>query len=165
MGTIIICIIIFFIVFLVIIDDYSIKAYFLSIFGGLIIGPIIGFIIAFALPSKREVIKTTFFMESFEDTTFLNEHFFLGCDLFEDEMKYFFYYKKDSFDKLGVINYKYSKIEFINDSLKPRVEEIKTTDMKCFKNYFAFDADEVKYIIYVPKNKFILYDSSGKPIR
>ena len=76
MGTIIICIIIFFIIFLVIIDDYSIKAYFLSIFGGLIIGPIIGFIIAFALPSKREVIKTTFFMESFEDTTFLNEHFF-----------------------------------------------------------------------------------------
>lgn len=147
MITIIICIIVVFIMILLV-DSDELE---IAILGGLVIGGIIGFVISYSLPSKREIVKTTYILESFEDNHSTDGNFFIGSGIIEEKTKYVFYYKKDDFYKLEMIDNENSYIKYIKDSSKPRVEEFKTTDTKCFRNYFAFDSDEYKYIIYVPK--------------
>ena len=156
MITIIICGIIGLIIALVSIFDGfdSIDDFIVYFFFGIIgasIGGLIGLAIAFALPAKTEIVKTTYNLEALQDNNSVKGSFFLGSGHIDGKMKYVFYYEKDGFYELEQVDYNEVKIKYSDE--KPKAERFNRKNVKdAFINNFAIDCNcEQKYIIYVPK--------------
>mgnify|MGYP003610993582 CR=1 FL=1 len=156
MITIIICGIIGLIIAIVSIFDgfdyiEDIIMYFLFGIIGALIGGLIGFGIAFALPAKTEIVKTTYNLEALQDNNSVNGSFFLGTGQIEGEMKYVFYYEKDGYYKLEQVDYNEVKVKYSNE--KPKAERFRQKNVKdAFINNFAIGGNYYQeYIIYVPK--------------
>ena len=117
----------------------------------LFIGAIIGTVVAFALPAKTEIVKTTYNLEALQDNNSVKGSFFLGSGQIEGKMKYIFYYKMDGFYKLEQADYEEVKVKYSDE--KPKAERFNRKNVKdAFINNFAIDCNRYQeYIIYVPK--------------
>lgn len=125
--------------------------YLLISFQSLSIGVIIGTAIAFALPAKTEIVKTSYNLEALQDNNSVKGSFFLGSGQIEGKMKYVFYYERDGFYKLEQADYKEVKVKYSDE--KPKAERFNRKNVKdAFINNFAIDRNcYQEYIIYVPK--------------
>jgi hypothetical protein len=125
--------------------------YLLVSFSSLLIGAIIGTAIAFALPAKTEIVKTTYNLEALQDNNSVKGSFFLGSGQIEGKMKYVFYYERDGFYKLEQADYEEVKVKYSDE--KPKAERFNRKNVKdAFINNFAIDCNcYQEYIIYVPK--------------
>lgn len=125
--------------------------YFMMVFLGLLIGGVIGTAIAFALPAKTEIVKTTYNLEALQDNNSVKGSFFLGSRQIEGKMKYVFYYERDGFYKLEQADYEEVKVKYSDE--KPKAERFNRKNVKdAFINNFAIDCNcYQEYIIYVPK--------------
>lgn len=125
--------------------------YFMMVFLGLLIGGVIGTAIAFALPAKTEIVKTTYNLEALQDNNSVKGSFFLGSGQIEGKMKYVFYYERDGFYKLEQADYEEVKVKYSDE--KPKAERFNRKNVKdAFINNFAIDCNcYQEYIIYVPK--------------
>ena len=117
----------------------------------LFIGAIIGTAIAFALPAKTEIVKTTYNLEALQDNNSIKGSFFLGSGQIDGKMKYVFYYERDGFYKLEQADYEEVKVKYSDE--KPKAERFNRKNVKdAFINNFAIDCNYYQeYIIYVPK--------------
>lgn len=119
----------------------------------IIIGGIIGVGVAFALPAKTEIVKTTYNLQALQDNNSLKGAFFLGSSQINGEMKYVFYYEKDGYYKLGQADYSEVSIKYSDE--KPKADRFKEEIVDdAFVNNFALDCScdcHQEYIIYVPK--------------
>ena len=156
MITIIICGIIGLIIAIVSIFDgfdyiEDIIMYFLFGIIGALIGGLIGFGIAFALPAKTEIVKTTYNLEALQDNNSVKGSFFLGSGQIEGKMKYVFYYENNGYYKLEQADYNEVKVKYSDE--KPKAERFNRKNVKdAFINNFAIDFNcYQEYIIYVPK--------------
>jgi len=133
--------------------DYieDIITYFFTGILGAIFGGLIGLVIAFALPAKTEIVKTTYNLEALQDNNSVTGSFFLGSGQIEGKMKYVFYYERDGFYKLEQADYEEVKVKYSNE--KPKAERFNRKNVKdAFINNFAIDCNcYQEYIIYVPK--------------
>jgi hypothetical protein len=125
--------------------------YFIVAFLGLTIGGFIGTAIAFVLPAKTEIVKTTYNLEALQDNNSLKGSFFLGSGQIEGKMKYVFYYERDGFYRLEQADYEEVKVKYSEE--KPKAERFNRKNVKdAFINNFAIDCNcYQEYIIYVPK--------------
>jgi hypothetical protein len=126
--------------------DYLIVS-FLALF----IGAILGTVIAFALPAKTEIVKTTYNLEALQDNNSVKGSFFLVSRQIEGKMKYVFYYENDGYYKLEQADYNEVKVKYSDE--KPKVERFNRKNVKdAFINKFAIDCNcYQEYIIYLPK--------------
>lgn len=117
----------------------------------LLIGALIGVVVAIVLPAKTEIVKTTYNLETLQDNNSVKSSFFLGCGQIDGKMKYVFYYERDGFYKLEQVDYEEVKVKYSDE--KPKVERFNRKYVKdAFINNFAFDDNSYQeYIIYVPK--------------
>lgn len=117
----------------------------------ILIGGIIGTAVAFALPAKTEIVKTTYNLEALQDNNSVKGSFFLGSGQIEGKMKYVFYYEKDGYYKLEQADYSEVKVKCSDE--KPKAERFNRKNVKdAFINNFAIDCNcYQEYIIYVPK--------------
>ena len=76
------------------------EDYILVSIPAILIGGIIGTAVAFALPAKTEIVKTTYNLEALQDNNSVKGSFFLGSGQIDGKMKYVFYYERDGFYKL-----------------------------------------------------------------
>lgn len=127
------------------------EDYLLISFPALLIGAIIGTAVAFALPAKTEIVKTTYNLEALQDNNSVKGSFFLGSGQIEGKMKYVFYYERDGFYKLEQADYEEVKVKYSDE--KPKAERFNRKNVKdAFINNFAIDCNcYQEYIIYVPK--------------
>ena len=127
-------------------EDYLIVS-----FPALFIGAILGAVIAFALPAKTEIVKTTYNLEALQDNNSVKGSFFLGSGQIEGKMKYVFYYKNEGYYKLEQADYSEVKVKYSDE--KPKAERFNRKNVKdAFINNFAIDCNcYQEYIIYVPK--------------
>ena len=125
--------------------------YFMMVILGLLIGGVIGTAIAFALPVKTEIVKTTYNLEALQDNNSVKGSFFLGSGQIEGKMKYVFYYERDGFYKMEQADYEEVKVKYSDE--KPKAERFNRKNVKdAFINNFAIDCNSYQeYIIYVPK--------------
>ena len=133
-------------------DYYSdFEDCFLISIPALFIGAIIGTAIAFALPAKTEIVKTTYNLEALQDNNSIKGSFFLGSGQIDGKMKYVFYYERDGFYKLEQADYEEVKVKYSDE--KPKAERFNRKNVKdAFINNFAIDCNYYQeYIIYVPK--------------
>ena len=156
MITIIICGIIGLIIAIVSIFDgfdyiEDIIMYFLFGILGALLGGLIGLVIAFALPAKTEIVKTTYNLEALQDNNSVKGSFFLGSGQIEGKMKYVFYYENEGYYKLEQADYSEVKVKYSDE--KPKAERFNRKNVKdAFINNFAIDCNcYQEYIIYVPK--------------
>ena len=117
----------------------------------LFIGAMLGAFIAFALPAKTEIVKTTYNLEALQDNNSIKGSFFLGSGQIDGKMKYVFYYEKDGYYKLEQADYNKVKVKYSDE--KPKAELFNRKNVKdAFINNFAIDFNYYQeYIIYVPK--------------
>ena len=127
------------------------EDYILTSISAIIIGGIIGTALAFVLPAKTEIVKTTYNLEALQDNNSVKGSFFLGSGQIEGKMKYVFYYERDGFYKLEQADYSKVKVKYSNE--KPKAERFNRKNVKdAFINNFAIDCNcYQEYIIYVPK--------------
>ena len=127
------------------------EDYILTSISAIIIGGIIGTALAFVLPAKTEIVKTTYNLEALQDNNSVKGSFFLGSGQIEGKMKYVFYYERDGFYKLEQADYSKVKVKYSNE--KPKAEIFNRKNVKdAFINNFAIDCNcYQEYIIYVPK--------------
>ena len=127
-------------------EDYILVSIFAILIGG-----IIGTSVAFALPAKTEIVKTTYNLEALQDNNSVKGSFFLGSGQIDGKMKYVFYYERDGFYKLEQADYEEVKIKYSDE--KPKAERFNRKNVKdAFINNFAIDCNcYQEYIIYVPK--------------
>lgn len=127
------------------------EDYILVSIPAIIIGGFIGTAIAFALPAKTEIVKTTYNLEALQDNNSVKGSFFLGSGQIEGKMKYVFYYERDGFYKLEQADYEEVKVKYSDE--KPKAERFNRKNVKdAFINNFAIDCNcYQEYIIYVPK--------------
>ncbi len=127
------------------------EDYILVSIPAILIGGIIGTFIAFMLPAKTEIVKTTYNLEALQDNNSVKGSFFLGSGQIEGKMKYVFYYENDGFYKLEQADYNEVKVKYSDD--KPKAELFNQKNVKhAFINNFAIDCNcYQEYIIYVPK--------------
>jgi hypothetical protein len=139
-------------------DDYIINSILWSI-----LGIVLGFIIALALPAEVKIVKTTYKLETLQDNDNLKGSFFLGSGQIEGEMKFVFYYEDNNGFKLDQVDYNKVLIKYSNED--PKIEIFKQEYIKnSIINIFAIDCLGCgfypKYIIYVPKgtikNNYVL---------
>ena len=125
--------------------------YILVSFLAILIGGSIGIATALALPTKTEIVKTTYNLEVLQDNNSVEGSFFLGSGQIEGKMKYVFYYEKDGYYKLEQADYNEVKVKYSDE--KPKAERFRQKDVKdAFINNFAIDCNyHQEYIIYVPK--------------
>lgn len=125
--------------------------YFIMSFLGLLIGGLIGTIVAFCLPAKTEIVKTTYNLEALQDNNSVKGSFFLGSGQIKGKMKYVFYYENDGYCKLEQADYNKVKVKY--SDAKPKAERFNQKNVKdAFINNFAIDFNcYQEYIIYVPK--------------
>jgi hypothetical protein len=118
---------------------------------GFLIGGAIGVLIAFTLPAKTEIVKTTYNLESLQDNNSVKGSFFLGSGQIEGKMKYVFYYETGGYYKLEQVDYNKVKIKYSDE--KPKAERVNRKNVKgAFINNFAIDCNCLdEYIISVPK--------------
>jgi hypothetical protein len=121
---------------------------------GLVLGCVIGACVSIALPTKKEIVKTTYILESLQDNSSVQGSFFLGIGNNDGTMKYVFYYKTDGFYKMNQIDYNKTKIKYSTDI--PKIEQYSTVKVKsAILNYFAYDffwtRCDKEYIIYIPE--------------
>jgi len=133
--------------------DYieDIILYFIIGMFGALLGGLIGLLIAFALPAKTEIVKTTYNLEALQDNNSVKGSFFLGSGQIEGKMKYVFYYENDGYYKLEQADYNEVKVKYSDE--KPKAERFNRKNVKdAFINNFAIDCNSYQeYIIYVPK--------------
>ena len=127
------------------------EDYILVSITAILIGGIIGTAIAFALPAKTEIVKTTYNLEALQDNNSVKGSFFLGSGQIDGKMKYVFYYKNDGYYKLEQADYEEVKVKYSDE--KPKAERFNRKNVKdAFINNFAIDCNcYQEYIIYVPK--------------
>jgi hypothetical protein len=127
------------------------EDYILVSIPAILIGGIIGTAIAFALPAKTEIVKTTYNLEALQDNNSVKGSFFLGSGQIDGKMKYVFYYENDGYYKLEQADYKEVKVKHSDE--KPKAERFNRKNVKdAFINNFAIDCNcYQEYIIYVPK--------------
>ena len=127
------------------------EDYILTSISAIFIGGIIGTALAFVLPAKTEIVKTTYNLEALQDNNSVKGSFFLGSGQIEGKMKYVFYYERDGFYKLEQADYSKVKVKYSNE--KPKAEIFNRKNVKdAFINNFAIDCNcYQEYIIYVPK--------------
>ena len=127
------------------------EDYILTSISAILIGGIIGTALAFVLPAKTEIVKTTYNLEALQDNNSVKGSFFLGSGQIEGKMKYVFYYERDGFYKLEQADYSKVKVKYSNE--KPKAEIFNRKNVKdAFINNFAIDCNcYQEYIIYVPK--------------
>jgi hypothetical protein len=127
-------------------EDYLIVS-----FPALFIGAILGAVIAFTLPAKTEIVKTTYNLEALQDNNSVKGSFFLGSGQIEGKMKYVFYYENEGYYKLEQVDYNEVKVKYSDE--KPKAELFNRKNVKdAFINNFAIDCNcYQEYIIYVPK--------------
>ena len=127
------------------------EDYILTSISAIFIGGIIGTALAFVLPAKTEIVKTTYNLEALQDNNSVKGSFFLGSGQIEGKMKYVFYYERDGFYKLEQADYSKVKVKYSNE--KPKAERFNRKNVKdAFINNFAIDCNcYQEYIIYVPK--------------
>ena len=127
------------------------EDYILTSILAILIGGIIGTALAFVLPAKTEIVKTTYNLEALQDNNSVKGSFFLGSGQIEGKMKYVFYYERDGFYKLEQADYSKVKVKYSNE--KPKAERFNRKNVKdAFINNFAIDCNcYQEYIIYVPK--------------
>jgi len=142
--------------FIAIYQEYSsyysdFEDYILVSILAILIGGIIGTSVAFALPAKTEIVKTTYNLEALQDNNSVKGSFFLGSGQIDGKMKYVFYYERDGFYKLEQADYEEVKIKYSDE--KPKAERFNRKNVKdAFINNFAIDCNcYQEYIIYVPK--------------
>ena len=126
--------------------DYLIKPFF-----GIMVGTVIGLVVALALPMDTYQKHYTLPLEGLQDNSNISGHFFLGCGQIEDKMKYVFYYRSGEFYRMAQIDCELVNIKYSTDSPKVNVSEKYPTES--FINLFAIDMDcyNKTYIIEVPK--------------
>ena len=127
------------------------EDYILVSITAILIGGIIGTAIAFALPAKTEIVKTTYNLEALQDNNSVKGSFFLGSGQIDGKMKYVFYYENDGYYKLEQADYEEVKVKYSDE--KPKAERFNRKNVKdAFINNFAIDCNcYQEYIIYVPK--------------
>lgn len=127
------------------------EDYILVSIPAILIGGIIGTAVAFALPAKTEIVKTTYNLEALQDNNSVKGSFFLGSGQIDGKMKYVFYYERDGFYKLEQADYEEVKVKYSDE--KPKAERFNRKNVKdAFINNFAIDCNcYQEYIIYVPK--------------
>ncbi|MDD3773109.1 MAG: hypothetical protein PHC38_10710 [Weeksellaceae bacterium] len=127
------------------------EDYILVSIPAILIGGIIGTAVAFALPAKTEIVKTTYNLEALQDNNSVKGSFFLGSGQIEGKMKYVFYYENEGYYKLEQADYNEVKVKYSDE--KPKAERFKRKNVKdAFINNFAIDFNcYQEYIIYVPK--------------
>jgi len=125
--------------------------YLIVSFQALFIGAILGAVIAFTLPAKTEIVKTTYNLEALQDNNSVKGSFFLGSGQIEGKMKYVFYYENEGYYKLEQADYNEVKVKYSDE--KPKAELFNRKNVKdAFINNFAIDCNcYQEYIIYVPK--------------
>jgi hypothetical protein len=128
---------------------------------GLLLGMILGFVIATILLADSEFKKVSEIkIVTLKDNNNVKGNFTLGCGSIGSKMKYVYYYEKDGGFKMGSIDCNENgegdvdvEICFLsgNDSIS-RVETYQTCPtLDKVINWFALDEIETKYIIRVPK--------------
>ena len=124
--------------------------YFLMALIGLIAGSVFGGGIALALPTKTEIVKLTYYIETLQDNNGISGQFFLGCGQVDDKMKYVFYRETNGYYQLEQVDCEKTMIKYSNG--RPKVEEFVQREVKgAFINNFAIDWNlSQAYIIYVP---------------
>lgn len=129
--------------------EYFISNLIISFLAG-ICGASIGLLIAWSIPMKTKIVKTTYNLECLKDNNSTNDKFFLGIGQIDGSLKYVFYYKENKLYKIHQVNY-FIEIKYSNDKTKAeKYDEVPCK--KTFINYFAIDIDLKKYyIIYIPK--------------
>jgi len=127
------------------------EDYILVSIPAILIGGIIGTAVAFALPAKTEIVKTTYNLEALQDNNSVKGSFFLGSGQIEGKMKYVFYYENEGYYKLEQADYSEVKVKYSDE--KPKAERFNRKNVKdAFINNFAIDCNcYQEYIIYVPK--------------
>lgn len=117
----------------------------------ILIGGFIGTAVAFALPAKTEIVKTTYNLEALQDNNSVKGSFFLGSGQIDGKMKYVFYYENDGYYKLEQADYNEVKVKYSDE--KPKADRLNRKNVKdAFINNFAIDCNcYQEYIIYVPK--------------
>jgi hypothetical protein len=127
------------------------EDYILVSIPAILIGGIIGTAVAFALPAKTEIVKTTYNLEALQDNNSVKGSFFLGSGQIEGKMKYVFYYENEGYYKLEQADYNEVKVKYSDE--KPKAERFNRKNVKdAFINNFAIDCNYYQeYIIYVPK--------------
>ena len=127
------------------------EDYILVSISAILIGGIIGTAMAFALPAKTEIVKTTYNLEALQDNNSVKGSFFLGSGQIEGRMKYVFYYENEGYYKLKQADYSEVNVKYSDE--KPKAERFNRKNVKdAFINNFAIDCNyDQEYIIYVPK--------------
>jgi hypothetical protein len=127
---------------------------------GIIFGGLIGFVVAICLPMDTYQKKYSLNLQTLQDGSSVNGHFFLGTGHFEDKMKYVFYYENNGLFKMEQLDYKIVEIRYSNNKPKVNVTQIYPTDSWINKVAIDFDAYDKTYIIDVPsgtiKNNYTL---------
>lgn len=127
------------------------EDYILVSITAILIGVIIGTAVAFALPAKTEIVKTTYNLEALQDNNSVKGSFFLGSGQIDGKMKYVFYYENEGYYKLEQADYNKVKVKYSDEN--PKAERFNRKNVKdAFINNFAIDYNcYQEYIIYVPK--------------
>lgn len=117
------------------------------------IGAFIGALVAIALPTKTEIILTSYQLVTLQDNSSINGNFFLGCGRVNGSMKYIFYYEKKDMFQMGQLDSYDIPIKYSDNP--PKLEIYSETEVKgAWINYFAIDKEDSyskSYIICVPK--------------
>jgi len=112
------------------------------------------FAISLLIPTKTEIVKSTFELESLQDGSKINGQFFLGSGYINERMKYSFYISEKDGYKLYSIEASNAHVRYTNE--KPKLEmfdEVVTDD---FVNNFSLKSElNTNYIIYVPKGSIL----------
>ena len=128
--------------------EYATSPVLLAAF--ILMGASIGILVAIIIPSKTEVVKSTYQMELLQDGDNVNGSFFLGTGHIEGSMQYVYYFYEDGFYKMNKVGYEDAKIKYTND--KPFVEIFKKVQVEdYFWNKFSIVVCENKnYTFNVP---------------
>jgi len=135
------------------IDDWFMGVA-ISLFS-ILVGGLIGSLVALALPADLEVKETTFQLETLQDNGGVEGRFFLGCGTINSKMVYVFYYnagvnsRGDTVYRMGQVDYNDASVIYCEE--KPYLLEYNEVPSDAFINNFGIDFGNTWYEIYVPR--------------
>jgi len=121
-----------------------------GIFGGIIVGMLVAFLIPLKIEEKTYVYK----IETLQDNQSISGKSFLGSGQVDGVMHYVFYYRKNGFIEMEQLRYDQVKIQYSDE--KPKIVMSKNVKIQSDWNYFALGdittlLKPSDYIIYIPK--------------
>jgi len=123
----------------------------MSSFTGIMVGGLLGLILAIILPLDTYDKQYSLNIESLQDNS-VDGNFFLGTGNIGGKMKYTFYYEENKLYRMVQLDYDLVQIKYSDN--RPKVNVTEKFPTESLINYFAWDFDcfSKTYIIEVPKN-------------